>query len=89
MRRQFLEVHHRRRQVGLDGYIGQSAAGGAAQAVLGFGTAMSAFDEPTVAYVYFPSFRVPASRSFSSRSQECAVSIGDEDTACSLTYPAG
>jgi len=63
MRRQFLEVHHRRRQVGLDGYIGQSAAGGAAQAVLGFGTAMS--------------------------SQECAVSIGDEDTACSLTYPAG
>jgi len=46
---QSFEVHNGSGEVGLYGYVGETAACGAGKAVLGFGFAVNAFGAPSVA----------------------------------------
>ena len=63
---EFLEVHRGGGEAGLDVYVGQPAAHGAAQAVVTFCAAVGAFDVPAVASVEFAGGFVPAALVFAS-----------------------
>ena len=81
MPRHFLQVHDRCRQIGLDGDVGQATSGSTAQAVLRFGAAVCAFDEPTVATIDCLRFVFPSARALATRSKQRGVSIQYKDAA--------
>ena len=72
-----LEVHDRGGEVGLDGNVVQASAHCSGETVLGFGSAMHAFDLPTMTNVLFARRLVPSLFFAAPRSEQRGIAFAN------------
>ena len=77
-RRQALEVHHRGGQADLNPFVGQSAARGSTQTMLGLGLSVNTFDTPSMTVVHPPHGFVPVG-TFASGAKQSFVPVSNHN----------